>query len=833
MTPDELFVSALLVYIQTLSNLIIQHHAAQMTFLDGLGSMPQLSTYSKDALEHFKSTAVNKLHELVPISSTICEVQTPTYDANRVRFGIFAIPRGPQAISSQGFSLDAPTTRDNVMRVVRACQLSKPVMLEGSPGVGKTSLVAALASLCGHQLCRINLSDQTDLVDLFGSDLPVEGGEPGQFAWKDAEFLRALQEGHWVLLDEMNLAPQSVLEGLNAVLDHRGTVYIPELGRSFVRHPSFRIFAAQNPLHQGGGRKGLPKSFLNRFTKVYVQEMSPNDLLFICHNLFPNYSSDLLQKMIAYISALNEETMVKRSFARDGAPWEFNLRDVIRWATLLQHPQYPAHPFEYLSLVILQRFRTAEDRRRALELFSVHFSGEYHIDQPPIFISPSSLEVGHFRARRDIHLSSSHSGRVLQATLPALESLGTCIKNGWLAILTGPRSSGKTTIIKTFAEIMGKTLREVSINNATDATDILGSFEEIDVECCVAGVIQKVVGLLDDISCSDVGSRWFMTCDCSAVLKKLPSVITTSTLPDVAQYLARLLEDFKNLPEPFQSRCVEVTEEVQQLPSKRPQAAQLAWVDGPLVRALKEGHWLLLDGANLCNPSVLDRLNSLCEMGGSLTLNERGPVNGEVQVLRPHPDFRLFMCVDSQYGELSRAMRNRGIEIALSTTWNGEDMARVLDHIRCSPDPLNTEIDLQKAAVRHALLQRTLILSSGGTSQAVIGPTSQLLLQDSPNTNVVDFLPVLKSSTTSALRARSSQYFLATYITPQSLPHLSRYLSLPSIPQSLYHMRSLLEVLECSHICRTIVQMRMNVSQSLNIPSDALLAQVSCAYSGE
>ncbi|EED79420.1 predicted protein, partial [Postia placenta Mad-698-R] len=180
----------------------------------------------------------------------------------------FSIPRGALETRPQNFSLQAPTTRDNMMRVVRACQLSKPLLLEGSPGVGKTSLVTALANICGYHLCRINLSDQTDLSDLFGSDLPVEGGQPGQFAWKDAEFLRALQEGHWVLLDEMNLAPQAILEGLNAVLDHRGTVYIPELGRSFTRHPSFRIFAAQNPLHQGGGRKGLPKSFINRFTKV-------------------------------------------------------------------------------------------------------------------------------------------------------------------------------------------------------------------------------------------------------------------------------------------------------------------------------------------------------------------------------------------------------------------------------------------------------------------------------------------------------------------------------------------------------------------------------------
>lgn len=85
------------------------------------------------------------------------------------------------------------------------------------------------------QLVRINLSEQTDVSDLFGSDLPVpdtdqaprgpspsgdgpqgdgsvsqsrrEGGS-ARFAWCDGVFLRALKAGKWVLLDELNLATQ-------------------------------------------------------------------------------------------------------------------------------------------------------------------------------------------------------------------------------------------------------------------------------------------------------------------------------------------------------------------------------------------------------------------------------------------------------------------------------------------------------------------------------------------------------------------------------------------------------------------------------------------------
>ena len=42
--------------------------------------------------------------------------------------------------------------------------------------------------------------------------------------------------------------------------------------------PTFRVFAAQNPLREGGGRKGLPRSFLNRFTRVAVESMGTADL---------------------------------------------------------------------------------------------------------------------------------------------------------------------------------------------------------------------------------------------------------------------------------------------------------------------------------------------------------------------------------------------------------------------------------------------------------------------------------------------------------------------------------------------------------------------------
>ena len=110
------------------------------------------------------------------------------------RFGVapFFVPIGDIAVQQEvKYSMQGPTTSRNLLRLLRALQIRKPLLLEGSPGVGKTSIVEALSAATGHRVVRINLSEQTDMMDLLGSDMPVEGGKAGQFAWSDGVLLQA------------------------------------------------------------------------------------------------------------------------------------------------------------------------------------------------------------------------------------------------------------------------------------------------------------------------------------------------------------------------------------------------------------------------------------------------------------------------------------------------------------------------------------------------------------------------------------------------------------------------------------------------------------------
>lgn len=785
-----------------------------MTFLDGLGSLPQLSSYSSDALSQLRNDAIAKLQTLVPY---VTKESSYAFDAsNFVQLGSFAIPKGPLGSVMHNFNLQAPTARENAMRVVRACQVPKPVLLEGSPGVGKTSLITTLAMLSGYHLCRINLSDQTDLIDLFGSDLPVENGSPGEFAWKDAEFLTAMQEGHWVLLDEMNLAPQAILEGLNAVLDHRGTVYIPELGRSFVRHPAFRVFAAQNPLQQGGGRKGLPKSFLDRFTKVYIEELSPEDLLLVCRERFNDCDEDILRAMITYNSHLNQEVIQRRTFGRDGSPWEFNLRDVLRWGELLQSSPISHHPRDFLRIVYLSRFRTLADRDCAQRLFDQAFSLTIPtiLHNPYPILSSSHFRIGHYITERSSNTLDIRSRCLLHAHLAALESIGACLSMSWLVILTGRHDSGKSELIRTVADLSGNVLHEITITSSTDTMDILGGFEQTDHRTRVLALVQDI------ISFAESRSRFFQSCatehqSCLSLLLELrsfPSPSSNTLLHSAAQVLSTFAGE-----KTCSDEANTLLHRVQRLSSMMVSSGQFEWVDGPLVRAIKRGHWVVLDGANLCNPSVLDRLNSLCEPGGVLILSERGYVNNAVETLKPHPNFRLFMTSDPRYGELSRAMRNRGIEVSLPVSFSSEDELRIRLHRRLPRTVLSTDRPL---ALTHELTRRGIY-----SSQRVEGSDSWpsgLIGEESSTSSLITLAPFLRPVKADL---RAMVHFILRTISLNVIPSLRRYMKLARPPSQ---SQSILDDAFSSEALKLFAEWREDLLS--RVTSDVISALVSVCY---
>ena len=641
-------------------------HGAMMVYVDGIGATAgtEFLDISKEKL-----ACVSQLSMLLGQDFT-AEYLFPVLfntSENGITIGRFTLPWGKYKREGQYFSFESPTTAANGMKVLRAMQLPKSILLEGAPGIGKTTLVSAIATASHHPLVRINLSDQTDLMDLFGSDVPVDGGGGGEFGWRDAPFLRAMQNGDWVLLDELNLASQSVLEGLNACLDHRGTAYIPELNRSFTRHPDFRIFAAQNPHAQGGGRKGLPKSFVNRFSVVYVEALSVEDMVIIASKVFSVVDNDLIRKMIGFIVSIQEDANSNSAFAALGRPWEFNLRDALRWLQLVQyrgldHGKY-SETYEaiegiadYLPLVISQRLRSITDKQYLEEVFKRQI-GPLGSLPSTYALGKGTVQIGSAVVNRRVTTASSELfPRTAIPRSKAMESLATCVERGWPCLLVGPSGAGKTSMIRALAAAVGASCQEFSMNSDTDATDIIGGYEQRDINRQVRQLVNRLRTMLaDDLVAATISAR-------HDIYGRILSVLSSNSYTDESLAELRLLGEGSSGP--IAVLIHELIDLVGEL-AREDGNGKFRWYDGVLIDALREGSWIILDNANLCNPSVLDRLNSLLEPGGCLVLHEFTNANGEPELIRPHNDFRLFLTMDPRHGELSRAMRNRAVEVSI------------------------------------------------------------------------------------------------------------------------------------------------------------------------
>lgn len=150
-----------------------------------------------------------------------------------------------------------PTEAIQALKVAVAAR--QPVMLHGSPGIGKSDVVRQVASELGMDLIDIRLS-QLDPVDLRG--IPSVDKERGVTSWNIPDFFPTDKDSKGILfLDELPSAPQAVqAAGYQLVLDRKlGNYELPE---------GWIVVAAGNRTTDGAIVNKMSTALKNRFMHI-------------------------------------------------------------------------------------------------------------------------------------------------------------------------------------------------------------------------------------------------------------------------------------------------------------------------------------------------------------------------------------------------------------------------------------------------------------------------------------------------------------------------------------------------------------------------------------
>lgn len=143
------------------------------------------------------------------------------------------------------------------------------ILIEDVPGVGKTSLVSALASAVGCSFARIQFTPDLMPGDVTGFTLPDL--KTGEFIFKPGSLHAQI-----VLADEINRATSKTQSALLEAMEER---QITVEGVTYPLPRPFMVLATQNPIELSGVYP-LPEAQMDRFMlRVSIGYPTPNEEL--------------------------------------------------------------------------------------------------------------------------------------------------------------------------------------------------------------------------------------------------------------------------------------------------------------------------------------------------------------------------------------------------------------------------------------------------------------------------------------------------------------------------------------------------------------------------
>ncbi|KAJ2828371.1 AAA ATPase midasin, partial [Coemansia sp. 'formosensis'] len=381
----------------------------------------------------------------------------------------FWLPRLEDPEEDDGAYVVTSSVEAKIKSLARAVMCGRyPVLIQGPTSAGKTSMVQYLARKTGHRFVRINNHEHTDLQEYLGSYTSVDG----KLVFEEGLLVKALRHGHWLVLDELNLAPSDVLEALNRLLDDNRELVIPETQEIVRPHPHFMLFATQNPAGLYGGRKALSRAFRNRFVELHFDDIPERELqqIIVDSCKVPPTHAKLLVDVYRNLTQVRAQTRIF-----EASHGFITLRDLFRWAN--RHATTKNELAEHGYMLIAERVRSDDEKtvvRRAIErafFFKSEGVRSRGINADELYSEARLRQMPEFVAFEQLGGASIAWTKAMRR-LFILTAL--CLRFHEPVLLVGETGCGKTTVCQMLAHAMGRQLHVINCHQNTESSDILG-----------------------------------------------------------------------------------------------------------------------------------------------------------------------------------------------------------------------------------------------------------------------------------------------------------------------------------------------------------------------